>query len=128
MYVICVFVCELGAGCKITPWVQSKSMQSKQEMATIVGVGTGGGGSDTDKELHCHRRGEKLSIWDSKLKLGSSVNLVTCLFVHLKVCLYGRVLQHLTVASAQATSEMYGRKKGMCHAFPRLPYFPVFSW
>lgn len=59
MYVICVFVCELGAGCKITPWVQSKSMQSKQEMATVVGVGTGGGGSDTDKELQSVIEGEK---------------------------------------------------------------------
>lgn len=32
---VCVFVCELSARCKIAPWLQSKSMQSKQEMATI---------------------------------------------------------------------------------------------
>lgn len=49
MYVICVFVCELRAGCKIAPWVQSKSMQSKQEMATIEGGGVRG--EETDGEL-----------------------------------------------------------------------------
>lgn len=52
-----VFVCELSARCKIAPWLQSKSMQSKQEMATIEemeGGGGGGGiygGKETDGEL-----------------------------------------------------------------------------
>lgn len=52
MYVICVFECELGAGCKNAPWVQSKSMQSKQEMATIKGVVVvARRGEETDGEL-----------------------------------------------------------------------------
>ena len=46
-----------SAGCKIAPWLQSKSMQSKQEMATIEEAGgrrrRGGrdGGEETDGEL-----------------------------------------------------------------------------
>lgn len=39
---VCVFVCELSARCKIAPWLQSKSMQSKQEMATIEEMEGGG--------------------------------------------------------------------------------------
>lgn len=39
---VCVFVCELGTRCKIAPWLQSKSMQSKQEMATIEETEGGG--------------------------------------------------------------------------------------
>lgn len=51
-----VFVCELSARCKIAPWLQSKSMQSKQEMATIEETEGGGGGEsyggkETDGEL-----------------------------------------------------------------------------
>lgn len=51
---VCVFVFELSARCKIAPWLQSKSMQSKQEMATIEekeGGGREGGGKETDGEL-----------------------------------------------------------------------------
>lgn len=46
---VCVFVCELCATCKIAPWLQSKSMQSKREMATIVErQGGRDGGEETD--------------------------------------------------------------------------------
>lgn len=53
---MCVFVCELSARCKIAPWLQSKSMQSKQEMATIEDTEGGReegreGGEETDGEL-----------------------------------------------------------------------------
>lgn len=80
MYAICVFVCELGAGCKLTPWLQSKSMQSKQEMATMVGV-------EAKTQMRCHRASykgrENLSILHqlciSKSLALSSSNFLKCI-------------------------------------------------
>lgn len=46
-----MFVCELCARCKIALRLQSKSMQSKQEMATIEEMKRLEGGEETDGDL-----------------------------------------------------------------------------
>lgn len=104
MYVICVFICTLSAECKIAPWVQSKSMQSKQEMATIERVWGGGKETDGDSPLQEGRRsvrrvpGSENSTWYQLCLLQKAkewlrvVFLCTGLFVHLQVCLYERDL------------------------------------
>ena len=40
---VCVSVCELDTRCKIAPWLQSKSMQSKPERPTIAEMERGRG-------------------------------------------------------------------------------------
>lgn len=46
-----VFLSEVCARCKIGPWLQSKSMQNKQEMATIEEMRRLEGGEETDGDL-----------------------------------------------------------------------------
>lgn len=69
-----VFVCELSARCKIAPWLQSKSMQSKQEMATIEETEGGGGGRVMEARrqmeswtVRQRKRGE-VSSWQCRLE------------------------------------------------------------
>lgn len=74
---VCGSVYELSAWCKIAPWLQSKSMQSKQEMATIAETEGRwrGGGMGASRQMESwtvsQRRRGGIIFWQWEFKLVS---------------------------------------------------------